>query len=104
VGACSSAARSADTRAAKRSSFRIETESGRAGLSVVRSEQNAFSKKMIHPKFRPRVEDDRLIRGQGRYIDDVDFPNLAFAVSCARLTHSHGLNRSTPRKRSQATA
>ena len=31
-------------------------------------------------KWKPRVEDERLVRGEGRYVDDVDFPALAFAA------------------------
>ena len=31
-------------------------------------------------KWKPRVEDERLLRGEGRYVDDVDFPALTFAA------------------------
>jgi carbon-monoxide dehydrogenase large subunit len=31
-------------------------------------------------KWKPRVEDARLVRGEGRYVDDVDFSALTFAV------------------------
>ncbi|HLL26240.1 MAG TPA: xanthine dehydrogenase family protein molybdopterin-binding subunit [Xanthobacteraceae bacterium] len=40
------------------------------------------------PKWQPRVEDDRLLRGEGRYVDDVDFPNLVFA-GFVRSPHAH---------------
>jgi carbon-monoxide dehydrogenase large subunit len=33
-----------------------------------------------HPNRRPRVEDDALVRGRGRYIDDTPEPNQAFAA------------------------
>ena len=41
----------------------------------------------------PRVEDDRLLRGRGRFIDDIDFPDLLHAaflrspIAHARLKH-----------------
>ncbi len=43
--------------------------------------------KVIRQKFRPRIEDDRLIRGQGRFVDDVDFSSLTFA-SFVRSPHA----------------
>jgi carbon-monoxide dehydrogenase large subunit len=39
-------------------------------------------------KWKPRVEDERLLRGEGRYVDDVDFSALAFA-SFVRSPHAH---------------
>src|SRR5260221_10652782 len=39
-------------------------------------------------KWKPRVEDERLLRGEGRYVDDVDFPALTFA-SFVRSPHAH---------------
>src|ERR1700719_4761976 len=39
-------------------------------------------------KWKPRVEDERLVRGEGRYVDDVDFPTLTFA-SFVRSPHAH---------------
>ena len=44
-------------------------------------------------KWKPRVEDARLLRGEGRYVDDVDFPNLAFAAF-VRSPHAHARIRS----------
>ena len=44
-------------------------------------------------KWQPRVEDARLLRGEGRYVDDVDFPNLAFAAF-VRSPHAHARIRS----------
>src|ERR1700690_1325108 len=31
-------------------------------------------------KWKPRVEDERFVRGEGRYVDDVDFSALAYAA------------------------
>ena len=31
-------------------------------------------------RWKPRVEDERLVRGEGRYVDDVDFSALAYAA------------------------
>jgi carbon-monoxide dehydrogenase large subunit len=39
-------------------------------------------------KWKPRVEDERLLRGEGRYVDDVDFPALTFA-SFVRSPYAH---------------
>ena len=39
-------------------------------------------------KWKPRVEDERLLRGEGRYVDDVDFPTLTFAAF-VRSPHAH---------------
>src|ERR1700680_5153500 len=39
-------------------------------------------------KWKPRVEDERLVRGEGRYVDDVDFPTLTFAAF-VRSPHAH---------------
>src|SRR5260221_10120524 len=44
-------------------------------------------------KWKPRVEDERLLRGEGRYVDDVDFSTLAFA-SFVRSPHAHARIRS----------
>ena len=38
--------------------------------------------------FIPRVEDDALLRGRGRYADDVDMPGLAYAAF-VRSPHGH---------------
>ena len=46
-----------------------------------------------HAKARPRVEDDILVRGQGRYVADAPWPNQAYACfvrsphACARVVH-----------------
>ncbi len=49
----------------------------------------------------PRVEDPKLLRGEGRYTDDVNLPGQAYAVM-VRSTHAHGVIRkidtSTARK------
>src|ERR1700676_1899775 len=39
-------------------------------------------------KWKPRVEDERLLRGEGHYVDDVDFPALTFA-SFVRSPYAH---------------
>lgn len=38
----------------------------------------------------PRLEDPRLVTGQGRYTDDIDLPGQAYAVFL-RAQHAHGL-------------
>jgi aerobic carbon-monoxide dehydrogenase large subunit len=40
----------------------------------------------------PRTEDPTLVRGQGRYTDDVSLPGQAYAV-IVRSTHAHGIIR-----------
>ena len=40
----------------------------------------------------PRTEDPRLLRGEGRYTDDVDLPGQAYAVMI-RSRHAHGVIR-----------
>ncbi len=40
----------------------------------------------------PRAEDPRLLRGQGRYTDDVSLPGQAYAVM-VRSAHAHGTIR-----------
>ncbi len=39
-------------------------------------------------KYTPRVEDDALVRGQGRFMDDLRLPNTAFAAF-VRSPHAH---------------
>src|SRR3990172_12352607 len=39
-------------------------------------------------KHQPRVEDDALVRGQGRFMDDARLPNTAFAAF-VRSPHAH---------------
>jgi carbon-monoxide dehydrogenase large subunit len=41
----------------------------------------------------PRTEDPRLLRGQGRYTDDVNLPGQAYAVM-VRSRHAHGIIKS----------
>src|SRR5215471_18108625 len=41
----------------------------------------------------PRSEDPKLVRGEGRYTDDVNLPGQAYAVM-VRSTHAHGIIRS----------
>jgi CO/xanthine dehydrogenase Mo-binding subunit len=41
----------------------------------------------------PRLEDDRLLRGKGRFVDDIDLPGQ-LAMRIVRSTVSHGLIRS----------
>src|SRR3984885_8813934 len=33
-----------------------------------------------------RVEDPRLLTGKGKYIDDLELPNIAYAVFCLKTT------------------
>src|SRR5262245_55365543 len=40
----------------------------------------------------PRNEDPKLVRGEGRYTDDVSLPGQAYAVM-VRSTHAHGIIR-----------
>ena len=40
-----------------------------------------------------RAEDPKLLRGQGRYTDDIDLPNQAYAV-IVRSTVAHGTIKS----------
>src|SRR5712691_3219356 len=40
----------------------------------------------------PRTEDPRLVRGEGRYTDDVNLPGQAYAA-IVRSRHAHGLIR-----------
>src|SRR5260221_14784134 len=40
----------------------------------------------------PRSEDPRLLRGQGRYTDDIKLPGQAYAV-IVRSRHAHGIIR-----------
>ena len=40
----------------------------------------------------PRSEDPRLLRGQGRYTDDINLPGQAFAVMI-RSRYAHGVIR-----------
>ncbi|MGH7783960.1 MAG: xanthine dehydrogenase family protein molybdopterin-binding subunit, partial [Candidatus Binatia bacterium] len=40
-----------------------------------------------------RFEDDRLLRGNGRYVDDFSLPGLAFGAVC-RSPHAHAKIRS----------
>jgi carbon-monoxide dehydrogenase large subunit len=40
----------------------------------------------------PRKEDPKLVRGQGRYTDDIDLPSQVYAVM-VRSPHAHGLIR-----------
>ena len=39
-----------------------------------------------------RTEDPRLVRGEGRYTDDINLPNQAYAMM-VRSTHAHGIIR-----------
>src|SRR5262244_2727179 len=39
-----------------------------------------------------RTEDPTLVRGEGRYTDDINLPNQAYAVM-VRSTHAHGIIR-----------
>ena len=48
-------------------------------------------------KWKPRVEDERLVRGEGRYVDDVDFPALAFAAF-VRSPYAHARIKSIESK------
>src|SRR5690348_8265011 len=41
-----------------------------------------------HGKREVRLEDDGLVRGNGRFVDDARFPNQAFAVF-VRSPHAH---------------
>src|SRR5204863_4623601 len=41
----------------------------------------------------PRTEDPRLVRGEGRYTDDIDLPGQAYAV-IVRSRHAHGVIKS----------
>src|SRR5215475_6805644 len=40
----------------------------------------------------PRTEDPRLVRGEGRYTDDVNLPGQAYAA-IVRSRHAHGVIR-----------
>ena len=40
----------------------------------------------------PRTEDPMLVRGEGRYTDDIDLPDQAYAVM-VRSQHAHGIIR-----------
>ena len=46
-----------------------------------------------HPHFQPRVEDDALIRGRGRFVEDAPQPNQAYGVF-VRSPHAHARIRS----------
>ena len=46
----------------------------------------------------PRFEDPRLVRGGGRYIDDMQIPGMAYGRCCARRTRTPRSIRSTPRR------
>ena len=48
-------------------------------------------------KWKPRVEDERLVRGEGRYVDDVDFPALTFAAF-VRSPYAHARIKSIESK------
>ncbi|HSS66754.1 MAG TPA: xanthine dehydrogenase family protein molybdopterin-binding subunit, partial [Gammaproteobacteria bacterium] len=41
----------------------------------------------------PRIEDDRLLRGKGRFVEDLNFDGQAFAYML-RSPHAHGRIRS----------
>ncbi len=41
----------------------------------------------------PRIEDERLLSGKGRYVADIDFPNCLH-VAFVRSPHAHALIRS----------
>jgi len=51
-----------------------------------------------------RFEDPRLLRGQGRFINDVNLPGQAHAVFCARRMPMPGSARSMSRRRSRRRA
>jgi carbon-monoxide dehydrogenase large subunit len=40
----------------------------------------------------PRIEDDRLLMGNGRYVGDIQFPNMLH-VAFVRSPHAHALIR-----------
>src|SRR5713226_8000332 len=40
----------------------------------------------------PRTEDPRLVRGEGRYTDDINLPGQAY-VAIVRSRHAHGVIR-----------
>ncbi|HKA78016.1 MAG TPA: hypothetical protein VKD19_13020, partial [Pseudolabrys sp.] len=42
----------------------------------------------ISAKYEPRVEDDALVRGSGRFMDDPRLPNTAYAAF-VRSPHAH---------------
>ena len=46
-----------------------------------------------HPHFEPRVEDDALVRGRGRFVEDAPQPNQAHGVF-VRSPHAHARIRS----------
>jgi hypothetical protein len=53
-----------------------------------------------------RIEDPRLLTGQGRYIDDIDLPNMLHAAVCAARGRTPASSRSTsaPRRRFPASS
>jgi CO/xanthine dehydrogenase Mo-binding subunit len=52
----------------------------------------------------PRNEDPTLLRGEGRYTDDLNLPGQAYAV-IVRSRHAHGvIMRSTPAKQQKCRA
>jgi CO/xanthine dehydrogenase Mo-binding subunit len=49
----------------------------------------------------PRREDERLVRGKGKFVDDVIFPNQAYAA-VLRSIHAHALIKRIDRVRARA--
>ena len=75
-------------------------ETGGVSMAVVENLPSPGAERPIGFGRLKRKEDERFIRGQGTYLDDIELPGCCTARCCGARTRTRGSSPSTPRRRS----